>query len=525
MSICEDTMDMGDHPPTVSNGGVEKEWVIALEEIEMKCAEALDDQIRNIAQSKREVMLRTVRGATGHASSKILQTLLRFDEITAVIEQLRNYLKYEPSEFLNLVQRKDAENRELVRVTISLQKEKEVLKENICNGGNADRPLVMESFSEMTTGEESQVEWLDTKLHLKSMNNVNSHHQATEPSRNQLRNRKLDEWSDVSSRRSIISTAAGESTSFESSRQPHTTDKMFEIMKEVLKAQTTGEVIKYDNKNSLDHFLRSFNVKFPSTIWSDSERRDILINHLEGSARTLVENLPSRVKHGSFNGIVDALRTSRDNPCERLKAIEKWKTFPKRKNESVADFCCRMERISAKAHPHQDRDFELGSMLYSCLKHRPDSYHLLAALDSLEGRVFESVKAVALRLERIVETAEHDAQKGGINKIKYSTYNKERLGVEIDHHRKIATDNERQNSSEKSHVKCFSCGKEGHYAASCKNKMKSPITEKHKLHTAKFGGQQQTMSAGIRIKNWCSSVRTADRNERPLTTAYGKPFI
>ncbi|KIH63165.1 hypothetical protein ANCDUO_06534 [Ancylostoma duodenale] len=291
----------------------------------------------------------------------------------------------------------------------------------------------MESSSGITTGGTSQVEWLGTKQHLKSVKDVNTHQQAKELSRSKLRNLRSDEWSDVNG-------------------QPRTTDKMFEIMKEVLKAQTTGEVIKYNNKNSLDHCLRSFDVKFPSTVWSDSERRDILINHLEGSGRTLVETLPSRGKHGSFNGIVDALRTSRENPCERLKAIEKWKTLSKRKDELVADFCCRMERISEEAHPDQDQDFELGSMLYLCLEHWPDSYHLLEALDSPKGRIFESVEAVALRLGRIIETSTHDAKKDVIDPIKRSRYNKDRYGSEADCHRKLATDNEQQIFGEKSYT-------------------------------------------------------------------------
>ncbi|EYC29825.1 hypothetical protein Y032_0005g2280 [Ancylostoma ceylanicum] len=55
MPICEYTLDIIDHPPTVSKLAAEKDWVIALEEIEKKSAEALDDQIRNIAQNKSEV--------------------------------------------------------------------------------------------------------------------------------------------------------------------------------------------------------------------------------------------------------------------------------------------------------------------------------------------------------------------------------------------------------------------------------------------------------------------------------------
>ncbi|KAL6723931.1 hypothetical protein Aduo_018882 [Ancylostoma duodenale] len=182
-------------------------------------------------------------------------------------------------------------------------------------------------------------------------------------------------------------------------------------LKEVLKSQSISEVRRYDGKRSLTDFLREIEVKYPRSVWSDSDRRDILLNHLEGTAKAHAQNLPVEILNGTFDGLVEQLRRARNTPCERLKAQADWKNLRKHENESVSDFCCRLQKIAKRMSPQTDCDFDMGSKLYECLSEWKDSYYMLAALDFPDGHVYEEVRKVAVRLERTRETTSSTAGK------------------------------------------------------------------------------------------------------------------
>ncbi|RCN27353.1 hypothetical protein ANCCAN_26913 [Ancylostoma caninum] len=231
---------------------------------------------------------------------------------------------------------------------------------------------------------------------------------------------KLNAWSPTLSQKSSHSQGNGGSSpissNFSSSCRPastthHPSDDLLIALKEVMKSQTIGEVKKYDGKSSLTDFIRALEVKYPKTVWSDADWRDILLNHLEGSARTHASNLPAEVLNSGFNAIVEELRKARRTPCERLKAQADWKDLRKSETESVFDFCCRLRKIAKRMSPNSDCDFEMGSKLYECLSHWKDSYYMLAALDSPDGTVFDEVCKVAQRLERTQEPTTSTATK------------------------------------------------------------------------------------------------------------------
>ncbi|EYB95088.1 hypothetical protein Y032_0164g3558 [Ancylostoma ceylanicum] len=106
-------------------------------------------------------------------------------------------------------------------------------------------------------------------------------------------------------------------------------NQVLSTLREVLKAQTVADVKKYNGKNSLSDFLRALEVKYPRTIWSDSDRGEILINHLEGTTNTLVSNLSNEIRRGTFEALVEELRKARVTPGERLKAASEWKQLQK----------------------------------------------------------------------------------------------------------------------------------------------------------------------------------------------------
>lgn len=77
---------------------------------------------------------------------------------------------------------------------------------------------------------------------------------------------------------------------------------MFHVFKQVFKAQSVAKMVKYDGKNSLSDFLRAIEVKYPPTVWSDRDRRGILVNHLVGSGRSTFKGLPNSVKRANSVG-------------------------------------------------------------------------------------------------------------------------------------------------------------------------------------------------------------------------------
>ncbi|KAK6013063.1 hypothetical protein OSTOST_21686, partial [Ostertagia ostertagi] len=143
--------------------------------------------------------------------------------------------------------------------------------------------------------------------------------------------------------------------------------EMWEVVKAILKAQAAVNVEKYTGKNSLSDFLRTFDIKYPRKSWSNRERRDILVTLLDGPAKLMYSNLPKGVQEGSFEDVVEALEKSRRDPCRKLKKVEEWDKLRKRDNETVEEFCYKMERISREIHSDSDRDFLLGSKLQTCL--------------------------------------------------------------------------------------------------------------------------------------------------------------
>ncbi|KAK6058973.1 hypothetical protein COOONC_03436, partial [Cooperia oncophora] len=217
-----------------------------------------------------------------------------------------------------------------------------------------------------------------------------------------------------SSRPSSQSTMSGESTSVASynmGAEPVSDNRvhdMFTVFREVFKAQSVANVTKYNGKNSLMEFLRALEIKFPPAVWTNADRRDILVNHLEGTALSIFKGLPPGVREGTYEGVVSALKAARRNPCEQLRNVREWEHLSKKSNESVVDFCCRMEDLSRRIHPSTEWDFIRGSKLYSCLQHWQNSYYMLEALDAPEGQVYEEVKKVATRLEKLqFDSASH----------------------------------------------------------------------------------------------------------------------
>ncbi|KAK6012479.1 zinc knuckle [Ostertagia ostertagi] len=284
-------------------------------------------------------------------------------------------------------------------------------------------------------------------------------------------------WSRQSSPESSQGRSNGESMSLTTYGSRHRlngedrVDNMFTVFREVFKAQSVANVPKYNGKNSLTDFLRALDVKFPSTVWGDSDRRDILVNHLEGTALSLVKGLPLAIREGSFFDVVDALKAARRNPCERLKN---------------------------------------------------DSYHMLAALDAAEGHVYEEVRRVAMRLERLQPDASRfpttSSNKGGIDR-------KAINATHVDSGARLGAGSK----ADRPPLKCFNCGGIGHSAYKCK-KPKRPFQQRdHVDHANATNGRRYNgntvggISLADKVEGWCKTVRMKPNLGSTQPQAMGKP--
>ncbi|KAK6059562.1 zinc knuckle [Cooperia oncophora] len=305
------------------------------------------------------------------------------------------------------------------------------------------------------------------------------------------------------------STMSGESTSVASynmGAEPVSDNRvhdMFTVFREVFKAQSVANVTKYNGKNSLMEFLRALEIKFPPAVWTNADRRDILVNHLEGTALSIFKGLPPGVREGTYEGVVSALKAARRNPCEQLRNVREWEHLSKKSNESVVDFCCRMEDLSRRIHPSTEWDFIRGSKLYSCLQHWQNSYYMLEALDAPEGQVYEEVKKVATRLEKLqFDSASHPSSS---YRGRFQKRDIERK--EIESQKAFEKGAGQQTGSQlfaRPLHKCYICDKEGHLAADCNN-------------GETLGG----ISLSSELEGWCKTVRKRSNSTQPL--AMGQP--
>ncbi|XGW34805.1 hypothetical protein V3C99_018658 [Haemonchus contortus] len=124
-----------------------------------------------------------------------------------------------------------------------------------------------------------------------------------------------------------------------------------------------------------------------------------------GEAKTRYEALPHRTRRGSFEGLVAALaETYRvDAQTSRVVALGKLRRLKKAEEQSVAEYCVLLERLSAMAYPELDETALMtvrAHQLYEQLVHWPESYHLLVAMEMPGADPYTSLKDTAMRIER-----------------------------------------------------------------------------------------------------------------------------
>ncbi|VDO24511.1 unnamed protein product [Heligmosomoides polygyrus] len=103
--------------------------------------------------------------------------------------------------------------------------------------------------------------------------------------------------------------------------------KVLFTLKEVIKTQSVADIGIYDGTSSFEDFIRRLEVKYPETLWSDEDRKNILLTHLGGTARAAIDTAPELTPNSSYHSIVKALKEARRTPGERLQAEMDWKNL------------------------------------------------------------------------------------------------------------------------------------------------------------------------------------------------------
>ncbi|RCN29891.1 zinc knuckle [Ancylostoma caninum] len=293
-------------------------------------------------------------------------------------------------------------------------------------------------------------------------------------------------------------------------------------IKQFFRALAMPEVKPFGNRRGqkFDEFLRSFQLKFPKETYTNEDRREIFVSYLEGEAKLHYSILSPRIKNGTLDEVVRALkyRLRLETQEERAHALRKLRSLIKRENQSVGAFCLELEILSSKAHPECD-EHTLGliraEVLQDQLQDWPEAYHTAEILETHQGHeVYEQVKQDALRIERIrnqkqlLKFRRNDTFRKSAGITKSSHRLQPRIGGD-EQYPEIAENNDKGGEEVKQdeskplpdirnkQVKCTNCGKRGHQSNDC---------------SSKKPGQQNNCSFSTVVKAWsCKSSITEQK--------------
>ncbi|EYC04433.1 hypothetical protein Y032_0088g2201 [Ancylostoma ceylanicum] len=300
-------------------------------------------------------------------------------------------------------------------------------------------------------------------------------------------------------------------------------------MKDFMLAATVPEVKPYHGKptESFKRFLKSFLMKYPRTHWDDTRLIQLLEGFLRKDALTIFETLPRRVKEGSFDELIRAMkeRLDEEGNVACVKALTSLRTLTMRDNQTVSDFCYVLEEIASQAYPDETMgrvSLQMAEILYSQLSKWSGSYILAETIEtSPRDRVYERVKEAALRLERNLQRVK---RKQDHRRYEHSKDSKERL-VEIPtsseeecewkHSASLQKSIHKKTTPGRSGAKrCFSCGVLGHIARDCRSKPEDDTSEKT---------QKEVSSFSTALESWLCTV--ASEQPRNVNLFFGEKLL
>ncbi|KAK6056897.1 zinc knuckle [Cooperia oncophora] len=144
----------------------------------------------------------------------------------------------------------------------------------------------------------------------------------------------------------------------------------------------------------------------------------------------------------------------------------------------------------------------------------------MAALDAPEGRVYEEVKRVAMRLEKL--------QFDSNTQLRFQKRGFDRQGSDPQKTPSFNTTSEQAGTLAKSIPKCNFCGKRGHLAADCRKREK-PSNHKYREngHNRNYNDTRNNAAGGsslvTELDRWCKTVQRKGEDPKLQSGAVGKP--
>ncbi|KAK6056783.1 zinc knuckle [Cooperia oncophora] len=248
-----------------------------------------------------------------------------------------------------------------------------------------------------------------------------------------------------------------------------------------------------DKDYSWNNFIESFGLKYPTQNWSNEELKTLLKSKLSGQAKVRYEALPKNVKQGPFEGLVAALADAYkvEAQTSRVVALGKLRRLRKSDEQSVAEYCVQLERLSAIAYPELDEGALMtarAQQLYEQVVHWPESVYFLEAMETSGKDAYNNLKEAVLRVERrklMVECTKDQHEQETETKrrnIKYSRSFRsgsdgaalrktDRREANSDMREKVTGPTDQSESRVrpiKGQIQCFNCKGRGHMARDCK---------------------------------------------------------
>ncbi|RCN24775.1 zinc knuckle [Ancylostoma caninum] len=279
-----------------------------------------------------------------------------------------------------------------------------------------------------------------------------------------------------------------------------------------------------DRDYSWESFLEAFSMKYPRESWSGRELKALLKAKLTDKAKAQYEALPKEVRHGSFEGLVEALSAAHraDRQTRRVVALGKLRQLRKTETQTVAEFCVELERLSAKAYPEMDEvalATTRAQQLYEQLVHWPESYHLLEAMEEQDGSTYDNLKEAAMRVERrrlTLETVREPRFRGGNGEYRETWPQRRQETDQEDKQRATGKwGSQREGPSTRAggddpqeqvrdlRGRCFRCNERGHRAKECK------YTNREELGSRAVGVEDQLQRL---TKRGCQEKSSEDKS-------------